>query len=123
MRATRPTGRPSPLRRSRWPAPSDQRRAARKGPRSRGALFFLLSFQLPRLAACRALAGSGGLLGRRLALCRRPLLAPSTARGLHFGDAFLFLLPLFDLGLVAQQAFNLRLFVFHLPWELPFFDA
>ena len=32
------------------------------------------------------------------------------------------LLMLFDLGLLAYQAF-LRLFVFHLPWELPFFET
>src|SRR6266446_2961322 len=199
MRATQPTGRPSPPPRSRWPGPSVRDLRQEKGPARAGPFFVLLSFLLPRLAACRpparaglarrrraaggaaalgrrallrsapllrraallrsaalarrglalgsaallggaplrsgplrcaslprsglTLAGPCGLPRRRLALAGCPL-AAAAAGGLHLGDAFLFLLLLlFDLGLLAHQGLHLRLYDFHLPWELTFFDA
>src|SRR5207247_697868 len=67
MRAPRPTGRPSPLRRSRWRGPSVQGDTARKKPRSCGAFFVPLSLELPRLAARGAPAGAGLARRRRAA--------------------------------------------------------
>src|SRR6266446_6150155 len=100
MRATQPTGRPSPPPRSRWPGPSVRDLRQEKGPARAGPFFVLLSFLLPRLAACRPparaglarrrrAAGGAAALGRRALLRRAPLLrsAALARRGLALGSA------------------------------------
>src|SRR5207245_8065384 len=99
MRATPRTGKPSPLRRSRWPGPSVREMRQEKGPARAGPFFVLLSFVLTRLAACRPparaglarrrrAAGGAAALGRRALLRGAPLLLGAAAlRGAALGRA------------------------------------